>query len=74
LDYIDAGFVSFWDDNGKEKTFLHEKYHCVIVDIEKAKMIQEMESFCSGNWNNKNNWVVYEDDDIFFNSKEYEGK
>jgi hypothetical protein len=72
LDYIDAGFVSFLRDDGKEETFLHQKYSCVIVDIEKAKMIHLMDSDCSGLWNDKNNWVVYDDDNIVFNSKEYE--
>jgi hypothetical protein len=67
LDYISSG----WVYGGKEiKPFLHYNYFCVIVDIKKASMIHQMQSDCSGEWDEKNNWVS--SGRTLFDSKEYE--
>lgn len=52
LDYIIRDYVS--KDNQK---ILHENYLCVIVSLEKHKVVLQMQSDCGGEWNDKNQWT-----------------
>ncbi|MCL2290798.1 MAG: hypothetical protein FWC34_08900 [Bacteroidetes bacterium] len=61
IDNIAKGYVE-----GVEEKILHEIYFCVIIDIENAKVIETMQSDCSGEWDKDNNWVS--GDKIIFSS------
>ncbi|WP_250253376.1 hypothetical protein [Chryseobacterium sp. Marseille-Q3244] len=52
LDHISKGYV----DDGVH-TQLYENFLCVIVDVHKKKVIMNMQSDCSGEWNKKNQWI-----------------
>ena len=49
---IAKGYVGL----GKEKV-LHENALCVIVALQKAKVVSQMQSACGGEWNEKNEWI-----------------
>jgi len=52
IDNIIKGYIE--TEDGQK---LHENYFCVIIDIEKAKVVETMQSDCSGEWDKNNNWV-----------------
>ncbi|MBP2615799.1 hypothetical protein [Chryseobacterium jejuense] len=52
LDHISKGYA----DDGVHKR-LYENYLCVIVDVPKKKVVMNMQSDCSGEWNKNNQWV-----------------
>ncbi|BAP30464.1 uncharacterized protein CHSO_1427 [Chryseobacterium sp. StRB126] len=52
LDHISKGYV----EDGVNKQ-LYENYLCVIVDVYKKEVIMNMQSDCSGEWNNNNQWI-----------------
>lgn len=52
MDNIIKGYVYTQNDS-----VLHENYTCVIVDVQKQKIVFEMQSDCGGSWNCKNQWV-----------------
>ncbi len=60
MDYIVKGFV--YSTTG-DSSFV-ENYHCVIVDINKAKVVFHLQSDCAGKWNAANHWI--KDDKIIF--------
>ncbi|WP_312392705.1 hypothetical protein [Chryseobacterium sp.] len=55
LDYIIKGYV----EDGVN-TILHENYLCVIIDINKRKVVMQMQDGCGGSWNKKNQWIYAE--------------
>jgi hypothetical protein len=59
LAYIIKGYVE--DGNNK---VLHENALCVIVNIEKYKVVETLQSACGGEWNEHNQWMY--DDKIIF--------
>lgn len=52
MDHIIQGYVH----DGTDSTW-HENYTCVIVDTRKQQVVHTMQSDCSGEWNNKNQWI-----------------
>lgn len=39
------------------KRILHENYLCVIVDIKGARVVEDMQSDCGGEWNKSSQWI-----------------
>jgi hypothetical protein len=60
MDYITKGYVY---QSSTDSSFV-ENYHCVIVDMRKAKIVKHLQSECDGKWNAQNHWVS--DDKIVF--------
>ena len=56
IDNIVKGYVE-----DIEEKILHEIYFCVIIDIENAKVVETMQSDCSGEWDKNSNWVNNEE-------------
>ena len=51
MDNIIKGFIQ------KEKdSILHENYTCVLINVNKAKIITSMQTDCGGKWNTKSGW------------------
>lgn len=46
----------------------NENYSCIILDIKKAKIVMQLQSDCSGEWNENNDFVS--DDKTVFKGKE----
>ena len=57
------GYVEM--DDGQK---LYQNWKCSIIDIENAKVVETMQSDCSGKWDKNNNWVS--GDEIIFSSTE----
>jgi hypothetical protein len=53
---IDNIIKGYEEMDGKKE--LHENYTCVIVDVQKRRVMHAMQSECSGEWNKANKWVV----------------
>lgn len=52
LDYISKGYVELEND-----IIPYENYFCVIIDLDLKKVLWQMQSDCSGNWNKNNKWI-----------------
>ena len=63
MDYITKGYVYTEKDS-----ILHENYSCIILDIKKAKIVMQLQSDCSGEWNENNDFIS--DDKIIFTGKD----
>ena len=50
--YIIKGYI---EEAGKK--ILHENYMCVIIDLRKSKVVEQFQSGCDGDWNERNQWV-----------------
>ena len=53
---VDGIIKEYVHESSKDST-LHENYTCAIIDIQKAKIIKQMQQDCDGSWNKKNQWV-----------------
>ena len=61
IERIERGYV----EDGKTKN-LHENAFCWLINLENFKVIDEFQSACGGEWNDKNEWIY--DDEIKFSS------
>jgi hypothetical protein len=52
ISYIIKGYIG----DGKTKE-IHENALCVIIDIRNSEVVEELQSACGGEWNDKNQWI-----------------
>lgn len=53
---VDAIIKDYVHESDKDST-LHENYTCAIIDLNKAKIVKQMQQDCDGSWNKKSQWV-----------------
>ncbi|WP_139259557.1 hypothetical protein [Chryseobacterium sp. OV279] len=53
---VDGIIKEYVHESVKDST-LHENYTCAIIDINKAKIIKQLQQDCDGSWNKKNQWI-----------------
>ena len=53
MDHISKGYVYTTSTD----SVLSENYSCVIVSVEKLKVVEYLQSDCDGKWGNSNQWI-----------------